>query len=150
LQRRLVLILLTGRALVVLRFDALRGIPTRERQRIGGVWRRLQRLRSPVFVRERRTLRWLQRLHVDARLDEHEPLILLRAQRLFERGATPRELLGRHLEHWQLRHEEDGENQESVADDRKNDAFAARDGAADEQLVFVAIVDVEMNQRDVS
>ena len=37
-----------------------------------------------------------------------------------------------------------------MADDGKDDAFSPRDGAADDQLVRVAIVDVEMNQIEMS
>ena len=120
-----------------------------QRERIVCVGRGLSCLGTSIGVRQRRSRRRLQCFHVDPRLDEHEPLILLLAQLTFELRTSPRLLLRRHLKDGQPGPQDDGENQESVDDNGKDDAFPPRDGAANDQLVLIATVDVEVNQTSV-
>jgi hypothetical protein len=44
-----------------------------------------------------------------------------------------------------LRGDDQGRRQQSVKDDRQRHAVAPRDGTADDVLVLIAIVEVEMN-----
>ena len=93
----------------------------------------------------------LQRLHVDLGLDEHEttvfPVQLLLAEQflpacfhVFRTGS----------EEVQIRPELKKDDQEEVHDDRQEHRLARGDGPADDLLVLIATVEVEMNQASMS
>ena len=71
------------------------------------------------------------------------PLLLLLPPQLL----LPRfELLGTRLKNDQPGHEDQRRHEQRVDDDGHHEAVAPRDGAADDVLVLIAIVEVEMNQ----
>jgi hypothetical protein len=56
------------------------------------------------------------------------------------------DLFGRQLEQRQTRQKDDGQEQQRMDDNRKHDALAPGDRAADDELVRVPIVEIEVNQ----
>ncbi len=107
--------------------------------------------RGPVPVRsasDRSALRFrLERLEVDPRLDEHEApvvaLLLLLAKDLL---AASLEFLGARLEEVKIGTELEPDDDQKMDDHRQQHTIPPREGAADDELILVPIVEVEMYQ----
>ena len=122
---------------------SLRRIAERRGLRILRFGRNLRRHGQAIRVRQRRTLARLKCLQVKPRFHEHEGPVEV----VLTLDPPLLHLLWRQEKQRNLRPVNERRNYQCVEHDRENDPVAAVNGMADDVLVLVAIVEVEMNQR---
>ena len=128
-------------------FDALRRVPSRERQGILRLDRPLARLCLPIQIRQVRTRLGLQRLEVHPRLDEDEsPVVTLLFLLAKELLTTSVQFFRAGFEEVEIGTELEPEQDQYMRNHRQQHTIPTWEGAADDKLVLVPIFEVEMYQ----